>query len=137
MENGSHNIIPFTRVKSEPGPSSWSFRYPHEVARDSHISIDEKRAILAAWASDRHAVESFPALRRLPGTPFPVMLSSIIEALMQLDRIGATMTTRRRHTAHGRSGLLFAKQLKSNILCLRPITCAASKEVDGVGADTA
>jgi len=50
------------------------------------MSADEKRAVLAAWASDEHAVESFPTLRHLSGTPLPVTFSSIMEARLQLDR---------------------------------------------------
>lgn len=65
----------------------WSFRYPHEVVGDSQINMAEKRAILAAWASDKNAVESFPALRHLPGTPFPVTFSSVMDARLQLDKI--------------------------------------------------
>src|ERR1044071_8317038 len=63
----------------------WSFQYPHQVVSDQSLSLDEKRATLAAWASDAHAVESFPTLRHLPGTPFPVTLSSIMDARPRLD----------------------------------------------------
>ncbi len=49
--------------------------------------MDEKRAILSAWASDEHAVESFPTLRHLPGTPFPVTFSSITDARSALDKL--------------------------------------------------
>jgi len=61
--------------------------YPHEVVGDPHLTADEKRAMLSAWASDRHAVESLPALRHLPGTPFPVTFSSIMDARALLDRL--------------------------------------------------
>lgn len=61
-------------------------RYPHQLVQEPHMTLDEKRAILAAWASDQHSVESFPTLRHLPGTPFPVTLSSIIDARAELDR---------------------------------------------------
>lgn len=62
-----------------------SFSVPYEVLDDPSLNRTEKRAILAEWASDACAVESFPALRRLPGTTFPVTLSSIMDALAQLD----------------------------------------------------
>ncbi len=39
-------------------------RRPTDVVRASALSIDDKRAILAAWASDFYAVDSRPALRR-------------------------------------------------------------------------
>jgi hypothetical protein len=32
-------------------------------------------------------VESFPTLRHLPGTPFPVTFSSIMDARLLLDRM--------------------------------------------------
>jgi len=64
----------------------WRFRFPHEIVNDAGMGVLEKRALLAAWASDVHAVESFPTLRHLPGTPYPVTVSSILEALGQLDR---------------------------------------------------
>jgi len=54
------------------------------------MDLDVKRAILAAWASDVHAVESLPTLRHLPGTPFPVTFSAIMNARLQLDRIANT-----------------------------------------------
>ena len=66
---------------------SLKFNHPHQVVSDPEIGLDEKRAILSAWASDRHAVESLPALRHLPGTPFPVTFSSIMDARAQLDRL--------------------------------------------------
>lgn len=68
-------------------PSMWNFRYPHEVLSDPTLSPDEKRSVLSAWASDIHAVESFPALRHMPGTPIPVTYSSIMDARLRLDRI--------------------------------------------------
>lgn len=65
----------------------WSFNYPHQVVSDANLDWEEKRAILSAWASDEHAVESMPTLRHLPGTPFPVTFSSIMGAIMALDKI--------------------------------------------------
>ena len=64
-----------------------TFFYPHQVVSDPNLSVAEKRAILSAWASDMHAVESLPALRHMPGTPFPVTFSAIMDALAQLDRL--------------------------------------------------
>src|SRR5689334_14755728 len=63
------------------------FGFPHEVADDPSFSFAEKREILCEWASDRCAVESFPTLRWLPGTTFPVTFSAVMDALGQLDRI--------------------------------------------------
>jgi hypothetical protein len=86
MENRSDNVISIGQAASEPGRIFWTFRYPHEVVRDLHMTAEEKRAILAAWASDEHAVESMPTLRHLPGTPVPVTFSSIMDARLQLDK---------------------------------------------------
>lgn len=61
--------------------------YPHQVVSDPHLTLAEKREILSVWASDMNAVESLPALRHLPGTPFPVTYSAIMGARAQLDRI--------------------------------------------------
>jgi hypothetical protein len=81
METARGNVISW---RAKPAPQ---FSYPHQLVRDPDIGLDQKRAILAAWASDEHAVESFPTLRHLPGTPFPVTFSSIMDARAELDRI--------------------------------------------------
>jgi hypothetical protein len=64
-----------------------SFAFPHEVIDDPSLSAHEKRAILCEWASDACAVASFPTLRLLPGTTFPVTFSAVMDALAQLDRV--------------------------------------------------
>jgi hypothetical protein len=48
--------------------------------------LDDKRTILAAWASDFYALDSKPALRQLPGTPEPVSIDEVQSALRELDR---------------------------------------------------
>ena len=53
--------------------------------RAQTLSVDDKRAILAAWASDFYAVDSKPALRQVPGTPEPVSIDEIHSALDELD----------------------------------------------------
>jgi len=62
------------------------FDHPREVLRDPDLEPGEKRAILASWASDASAVQDEPALRWLLGTPEPVPLADIREALERLDR---------------------------------------------------
>lgn len=64
-----------------------AFFYPHQVVSDPTLTAAEKREILSAWASDMHAVESMPALRQMPGTPFPVTYSAIMDARVLLDRM--------------------------------------------------
>lgn len=60
-------------------------RRPIDVVRAPALSVDDKRAILAAWASDFYAVDSKPALRQLPGTT-PVSIDEVQAALEELDR---------------------------------------------------
>jgi hypothetical protein len=79
------NIIPLDMAR--PQRALWNFRYPHQLVRDPAMTLEEKRAILAAWASDLHAVDSLPVLRHLPGTPFPVTFSSVMAAMAELDRL--------------------------------------------------
>lgn len=71
-----------------------SFSFPHEVIDDPSLSASQKRAVLCEWASDACAVESFPTLRLLPGTTFPVTFSAVMDALGQLDRRMAQSTAR-------------------------------------------
>jgi hypothetical protein len=59
---------------------------PNDVVRAPSLSVDDKRAILAAWASDFYAVDSKPALRQVPGTPEPVPIDEVQSALKELDR---------------------------------------------------
>ena len=40
------------------------FEHPREVLSDPDLSLNEKRAILASWASDACAIEAAPALRK-------------------------------------------------------------------------
>jgi hypothetical protein len=65
-----------------------AFGHPEEVLRDPDLTLSEKRAILAAWASDACAIEAMPSLRqRQPGKPVP--FDDIMDALRALDREAA------------------------------------------------
>jgi len=70
------------------------FSHPREVVRDTALSLQEKRAILSAWASDVCAVESVPELRCAPGAAQSVRFDDIIDALQSLDPPAAISTTR-------------------------------------------
>jgi hypothetical protein len=61
------------------------FDHPRDVVADTALSLAEKRAILASWASDAAAVTSNPALRELAGTRRIVTIDEILEALSMLD----------------------------------------------------
>jgi hypothetical protein len=69
------------------------FTHPSEVLAHPAFSKQEKRAVLASWASDAYAVESAPALRCPPGSETPVPLADIMGALRTLDTEG--------HALHG------------------------------------
>jgi hypothetical protein len=63
-----------------------AFDHPDDVVEDPDLSLNEKRAILASWASDACAVEAAPALRRTPGSGRVVSIDEILEALRILDK---------------------------------------------------
>ena len=60
------------------------YDHPRDVVADKTISIGEKRAILASWASDAASVASNPALRELPGSHRRVTIDEVLEALSAL-----------------------------------------------------
>jgi hypothetical protein len=60
---------------------------PAEVMRDADLTTNEKRAILAAWASDACAVEASPSLRCAPGSAAEVTIDEILDALGALDAV--------------------------------------------------
>ncbi len=62
------------------------FSHPSDVLKDPLLDICDKRAVLSSWASDASAVRDEPHLRWLLGTPEPVPLADIREALARLDR---------------------------------------------------
>ena len=67
------------------------FLHPTDVLKDPHLTLAEKRQVLSSWASDASAVTDEPWMRWLLGTPEPVPLADVREALLRLDRMGATM----------------------------------------------
>jgi hypothetical protein len=69
-----------------------AFRTPLEVVHDPDMTTQEKRAILASWASDASAIEAAPELRQPPSAP-PVRFDEIIDALKRLDREAADLPT--------------------------------------------
>ena len=61
------------------------FDHPRDVLANTSLSVSEKRAILASWASDASAIASCPALRAPAGLKAPVTIDEILEALCELD----------------------------------------------------
>jgi len=64
------------------------FESPRDVLRHAALTLSEKRAILASWASDVSAITSCPALRSPPGLKAPVTIDDILDALRELDGSG-------------------------------------------------
>ena len=62
-----------------------AFGHPSEVVNDPDLTLNEKRAILASWASDACAMEAAPELRSAPRGS-PVRFDDIMEALRTLDK---------------------------------------------------
>ncbi len=62
-----------------------AFAHPREVVDDPDLTLNEKRAILASWASDACAIEAAPELRARPRGS-PVRFDDIMDALRTLDR---------------------------------------------------
>jgi hypothetical protein len=63
-----------------------AFEHPSHVVTDPDLTLNEKRAILASWASDACAIAAAPAFRRAPGGKRAVGFDEVIEALRTLDK---------------------------------------------------
>src|SRR3982074_778488 len=62
-----------------------AFAHPLDVVRDRDLTFNEKRALLASWASDACAIEAAPALRKGPAGRL-VQFDEIMDALRTLDK---------------------------------------------------
>lgn len=58
--------------------------HPDEVLTDQRLTLHEKRALLASWASDANAVAHLPRLRQLPDGSI-LSVDEILRALRSLD----------------------------------------------------
>lgn len=67
-----------------------AFGHPSEVLSDPDLTTNEKRAILASWASDACAIEAAPELRSNPQGAL-VRFDDIMDALRELDRQAGTL----------------------------------------------
>ena len=79
-----HNVFDFNALL-HPGTV---FDHPRDVVGDPTLSLSEKRAILASWASDASDVASCPALRLPERLKARVHIDDILEALRALDGSG-------------------------------------------------
>jgi hypothetical protein len=62
-----------------------AFGHPSEVVNNPDLTLNEKRAILASWASDSCAIEAAPELRAGPHRS-PARFKDIMDALRTLDK---------------------------------------------------
>src|SRR3954468_15519729 len=80
-----------------------AFSHPSDVVNDPDLTLNEKRAILASWASDACAVESVPALRRAPAQGGkPVAFDDVMDALRALDARASETSNRYRRVLRKR-----------------------------------
>src|SRR6185312_267115 len=91
------NLIPVVKEEDMNGRShgkfeldgllhpAQAFGHPSEVVNDPDLTLNEKRAILASWASDACAVEATPGLRSAPRGS-TVRFDDIMDALRTLDK---------------------------------------------------
>jgi hypothetical protein len=63
-----------------------AFARPMDIVRDHDLTLSEKRAMLAAWASDACAVEANPTLRKTRGQS-TAQFDEIMDVLRELDRL--------------------------------------------------
>ena len=63
-----------------------AFEHPSHVVYDPDLTLNEKRAILASWASDACAPEARPHLRRPAGAKQSVLFDDVMDALRTLDK---------------------------------------------------
>ncbi|MCW6508342.1 hypothetical protein [Lichenifustis flavocetrariae] len=68
-----------------------TFTHPDDVLHSRVLSLAEKRAVLAGWASDAHAVPNLPSLRQLDSGAI-VSIDTVLEALRSLDATPDTST---------------------------------------------
>jgi hypothetical protein len=89
-----------------------AFAHPMDVVRDRDLTLNEKRAILASWASDACALEAAPNLR-ITTSGRVVRWDDIMDALRTLDReadgYGKPLPHYKRVLAEKRAGLLAMK----------------------------
>jgi hypothetical protein len=80
-----------------------AFSRPSDVVNDPDLTMNEKRAILASWASDACAMESVPGLRRSPTrSGKPVAFDDVMDALRALDGGAAEISDRYRRVLRKR-----------------------------------
>lgn len=92
-----------------------AFAHPMDVVRDADLTLNEKRAILASWASDVCAVEAAQDLR-VSTSGNVVRWDDILDALRTLDKeaenYGNPLPHYKRVLARKDAGLLGARRFR-------------------------
>jgi hypothetical protein len=88
---------------------SEAFAHPSQVVDDADLTLNEKRAILASWASDSCAPQAAATLQSPSLGGEPVKFEDIMDALRELDEQAAHDSEPRPHyrrvlRRYGRSG---------------------------------
>jgi len=86
-----------------------AFSHPSEVVSDPDLTLNEKRSILASWASDACAVESSPALRDGGPGRQPVGFDDVMDALRALDKEANEAAASQRYRREVRRRRLFGR----------------------------
>jgi hypothetical protein len=81
------------------------FLHPEEVLADRRMTDEQKRGLLASWASDAHALECAPTLRQLESGAV-VRLDDVLAALKTLDAGLETPKARSPDRRRGRAKIL-------------------------------
>ena len=93
--SGSHDRTAFARRADGPRDllallrPAGAFAYPRQVVQDPDLTLNEKRAILASWASDASTKDGVTAARPLREGLLPVGFDDIMDALHELDEQAA------------------------------------------------
>jgi hypothetical protein len=69
-----------------------AFAHPSDVVDDPDLTLNEKRAILASWASDACAAEANPLMRETDGG-LSAPWDDVMDALKELDHQAANSPT--------------------------------------------
>jgi hypothetical protein len=89
-----------------------AFAHPMDVVRDPDLTLNEKRAVLASWASDACALEAAPDLR-VNTSGSVVRWDDIMHALRILDKDhGKPLPHYKRVLARKDVGLLGARKFR-------------------------
>ena len=90
-----------------------AFSHPSDVVRDTDLTLNEKRAILASWASDACAVESAPALRAWTVGSAVVTFDDVMDALRAVDEVHHGKPPHYRRVIANRVPGVFGRKAKS------------------------